>query len=71
MDDRSLSHDILHTFFWNFYPSINNNGLIKSTILNDKYISNKERIRFMSNQYLNEITNESEKKFKPSKMSIN
>ena len=34
---------ILHTFFRNFNPSVKNNGLIKSTILNDIYVSNKEK----------------------------
>ena len=31
----------------------------------------KREIRFMSNQCLNEITNEPEEKFKSNKMSIN
>ena len=67
---------ILHTFFRNFNDSVNNNGLIKSIILNDIYIYiyiyiQQREIRFMSSQYSNKITNEPEKKFKSSKMSIN
>ena len=52
---------VLLTFFKNFYPSVNNNSLIKSIILNE-YISNR-KIRFTSSQYSNKIINEPEKKF--------
>ena len=60
---------VLLTFFKNFYPSVNNNSLIKSIILNE-CISNR-KIRFTSYQYSNKITNEPEKKFKSSKVSVN
>ena len=62
---------ILHTFFRNFNPLVNNNGLIESIILNDDTYPTKRKVRFTSNQYSNKITNEPEKKFKSSKMSIN
>ena len=54
---------ILHTSFRNFNPSVNNDGLIKSVILNDDIYATKRKIRFMSSQYSNKITNEPEKKF--------
>ena len=62
---------ILHTFFRNFNPLVNNNGLIKSIILNDDRYPTKRKVRFTSSQYSNKIANEPEKKFKSSKMSIN
>ena len=62
---------ILHTFFRNVNPSVNNNGLIKSIILNNDIYPTKREIRFTSSQYSNKIPNEPEKKFKSYKMLIN
>ena len=61
----------LHTFFRNFNPLVNNDGLIKAIILNDDIYPTKGKIRFTSSQYSNKITNEPEKKYKSFKMSIN
>ena len=61
---RLLSLNNKHCFiylFRNFYPSVNNNGLIKSIILNGIYPT-EGKIRFMSSQYSNKIPNEPEKK---------
>ena len=55
----------------NFNPLVNNNGLMKSIILNNDIYPTKREIRFTSSQYSNKITNEPEKKFKSCKMSIN
>ena len=62
---------ILHSFFRNFNPLVNNNGLIKSIILNDDIYPTKRKVQFVSSQYSNKITNEPEKNFKSSKVSIN
>ena len=50
---------------------VNNNGLIKSIILNDDIYPTKRKIRFTSSQYSNKISTEPEKKFKFSMMAIN
>ena len=62
---------ILDILFRNFNPLVNNNGLVKSIILNDDIYPTKRKVRFMSSQYSNKITNEPEEKFESSKMSIN
>ena len=73
MDEKLLSHNNKPYFTYLFWEllSFNNTGLIQSLTLNGGTYPTKRKIKFTSSQYSYIITNEPEKKFKFSKMSIN